>query len=291
MPNQAQTLIAIESFIERVQNNQISNDQILRELQELIPAFHIQYCLNAWYSQHIQVFNGLIHLVESYLQGQSYDGLDMLLEHQVVTLRKVVQNNYSTVLNERHAFQLQELNNQKRLIEYIQCVLQQKSRSLIVRVDLKYPEPVQDLVNIQLFDQHMKVLRNRISNGDRCFSDLEGYVWALEQGGHTTGFHCHLMLIYDGHKHQSDFGLALAVGNYWQEITNGLGAFYTPNDPATKARFEEQGTLALGRIERANLQQCQNVVAYVTYFAQPEKYDQRLRVKLRSGSRTFGTGQ
>lgn len=291
MPNQAQTLIAIKSFIERVQNNQISNDQILSELQELIPAFHIQYCPNVWYSQHIQVFNGLVHLVESYLQGQSYDGLDMLLEHQVVTLRKVVQNNYSNVLNERHAFQLQELNNQKRLIEYIQCVLQQKSRSLIVRVDLKYPEQVQDLVNIQLFDQHMKVLRNRISNGDRCFSDLEGFVWALEQGGHTTGFHCHLMLIYDAHKHQNDFGLALAVGNYWKEITNGLGSFYTPNDPATKARFEEQGTLALGRIERANLQQCQNLVAYVTYFAQPEKYDQRLRVKLRPGSRTFGTGQ
>ncbi len=291
MSNQAQTLIAIESFIERIRNNQISNDQILRELQELIPAFHIQYCSNVWYSQHIQVFIGLIHLVQGYLQGQSYDGLDMLLEHQVVTLRQLVQNNYSTVLNERHAFQLQELNNQKRLIEYIQCVLQQKSRSLIVRVDLKYPEPVQDLVNIQMFDQHMKVLRNRISNGDRCFSNLEGYVWALEQGGNTTGFHCHLMLIYDAHKHQSDFGLALAVGNYWKEITNGLGSFYTPNDPATKARFGEQGTLALGRIERANPQQCQNVVAYVTYFAQPEKYDQRLRVKLRPGSRTFGTGQ
>ncbi|WP_416041138.1 inovirus-type Gp2 protein [Acinetobacter lactucae] len=291
MSQQAQTLIAIESFIERIRNDQITNDQILRELQELIPAFHIQYCSNVWYSQHIQVFIGLIHLVEGYLQGQSYDGLDMLLEHQVVTLRKVVQNNYSTVLNERHAFQLQELNNQKRLIEYIQCVLQQKSRSLIVRVDLKYPEPVQDLVNIQLFDHHMKVLRNRISNGDRCFSDLEGYVWALEQGGYTTGFHCHLMLIYDAHKHQSDFGLALAVGNYWKEITNGLGSFYTPNDRATKARFEEQGTLALGRIERANPQQCQNVVAYVTYFAQPEKYHQRLRVKLRPGSRTFGTGQ
>jgi len=291
MSHQAQTLIAIESFIERIQNNQITNDQILSELQELIPAFHIQYCSNVWYSQHIQVFNGLIHLVENYLQGQSYDGLDMLLEHQVGTLRQLVQSNYSNVLNERHAFQLQELNNQKRLIEYIQCVLQQKSRSLIVRVDLKYPEPVQDLVNIQLFDQHMKTLRNRISNGDRCFSDLEGYVWALEQGGHTTGFHCHLMLIYDAHKHQNDFGLALAVGNCWQEITNGLGSFYTPNELATKTRFAEQGTLALGRIERANPQQCQNVVAYVTYFAQPEKYDQRLRIKLRPGSRTFGTGQ
>ncbi|MDV7460590.1 inovirus-type Gp2 protein [Acinetobacter baumannii] len=291
MSHQAQTLIAIESFIERIQNNQISNDQILRELQELIPAFHIQYCPNVWYSQHIQTFICLIQLIESYLQGQSYDGLDMLLEHQVVTLRQVVQNNYSNVLNERHAFQMQELRNQQRLTKYIEHVLQQKSRFLIVRVDLKYPAQVQDLVNIQLFDQHMKVLRNRISNGDRCFSDLEGFVWALEQGGHTTGFHCHLMLIYDGHKHQNDFGLALAMGNHWQDITNGFGTFYTPNEPTTKSRFAEQGKLALGRIERANLQQCQNVVAYVTYFANPEKYDQRLRVKLSPSSRTFGTGQ
>ncbi|GAA5630776.1 hypothetical protein Acal02_01385 [Acinetobacter calcoaceticus] len=291
MSNQAQTLIAIEHFIDRILYNQISNDQILRELQDLIPAFKIQYSSNVWYSQHIQIFIRLISFVESHLQGQGYDGLDMLLEHQVDTLRNLVHSFHSDIRNQHHAFQLQELRNQQRLTEYIEHVLQQKSRSLIVRVDLKYPVPVQDLVNIQIFDQHMKLLRNRISNGDRCFSNLEGFVWALEQGGHSAGFHCHLMLIYDGHKHQNDFGLALAVGNYWQEITNGLGTFYTPNEPTTKAQFEEKGTLAIGRIERANTQQCQNVIAYIPYFATPEKYDQRLRVKLNSGSRTFGTGQ
>lgn len=291
MSQQAQTLIAIESFIERIRNDQISNDQILCELQELIPSFHIQYCQNVWYSQHIQLFMKLINLIESYLHGQGYDGLDMFLEHQVQNLRDLVHHYYPRIMNEQRAFQMQEIRNQQRLIAYIQQVLQQKSRSLIVRVDLKYPGFLHDQVTIQMFDQHMKILRNRISNGDRCFSDLEGYIWALEQGGQSSGFHCHLMLIYDGHKHQNDFGLALAVGSYWNEITYGLGTFYTPNNPDTKAQFIEQGTLALGRIERANTLQCKNVLSYIHYFAQPEKYDQRLRVKLCSGSRTFGTGQ
>lgn len=291
MFNQVQTLIAVERFIERIQHNQISSDQILQELQELIPAFNIQYSSNVWYSQHIQIFMMLINLIKSYLEGQGYDGLDMLLEYQVNTLRDLVHHNYPDIKSEQRAFQMQEIRNQQRLITYIQQVLQQKSRSLIVRVDLKYPGFLHDTVMIQMFDQHMKVIRNRISNGDRCFSDLEGYVWALEQGGQSSGFHCHLMLIYDGHKHQNDFGLALAVGSYWKEITHGFGTFYTPNNPDTKAKFIEQGTLALGRIERANTQQCQNVLEYIHYFAQPEKYDQRLRVKLCSGSRTFGTGQ
>ncbi|WP_159885966.1 YagK/YfjJ domain-containing protein [Acinetobacter dispersus] len=233
----------------------------------------------------------IIDTVESYLHGQNYCSLDMLLDHQIEPLRALVNAYYQDILIERHAFQLQELSNQNKLREYVARVLNQKSRSLIVRVDLKYHPNVQDQVNIHLFNQHMKVLRNRVSNGDRYFSDLEGFVWALEQGGESSGFHCHLMLIYDGHKRQNDFGLALAIGECWKEITHGLGAFYTPNNPTSKARFEMEGTWALGRKNRANVQHCQSVIAYASYLAQPEKLGQHLRVKPSQCSRSFGTGQ
>lgn len=291
MSNQSKTLLAIESFIERVQCGQIDNGQMVYELQELIPAFYLQHYQNVWYSQHIHIFMRIIDMVESYLQGQNYCSLDMLLDHQIEPLRTLVHFYYRDILNERHAFQLQELSNQNKLKEYIARVLNQKSRSLIVRVDLKYLPNVQDQVNIHLFDQHMKVLRNRISNGDRYFSGLEGFVWALEQGGESSGFHCHLMLIYDGHKRQNDFGLALAIGECWKDITHGLGAFFTPNNPESKARFEMQGTWALGRKDRANVQHCQSVIAYACYLAQPEKLGQYLRVKPSQCSRSFGTGQ
>ena len=39
----------------------------------------------------------------------------------------------------------------------------------------------------------MKTLRNRISNQDGCFSDLQGYAWAVEQG-EQRGYHSHLLL-------------------------------------------------------------------------------------------------
>lgn len=291
MSNQSRTLLAIESFIERVQCGLIDNGEMLYELQELIPAFYLQHFQNVWYSQHIQIFIRIIEMVESYLQGQNYCSLDMLLDHQIEPLRTLVHFYYRDVLNERHAFQLQELSNQNKLKEYITRVLNQKSRSLIVRVDLKYLSNVQDQVNIHLFNQHMKVLRNRISNGDRYFSGLEGFVWALEQGGESSGFHCHLMLIYDGHKRQCDFGLALAIGECWKDITHGLGAFFTPNNPESKARFEMEGMWALGRKDRANVQHCQSVIAYACYLARPEKLSQFLRVKPSQYSRSFGTGQ
>jgi hypothetical protein len=43
----------------------------------------------------------------------------------------------------------------------------------------------------------MSVFIGYIQDGDKCFSDLEGYAWALEQG-EEKGYHCHLLLIYNG---------------------------------------------------------------------------------------------
>ena len=289
--NQTQILLAIESFIERIQHDQIDDGQILRSLQELIPAFEQQHVIGTHYGRHVDIFIILMKQVQSYLQRQCYAELDTLLCQQVDVLRALVHQSYPWVGTERCAFQMQEMRNQQSLQNYIAQVLQQKSRSLVVRVDLKYPLNCQEQITAQLFDQHMKILRNRISNGDRCFADLEGFVWAMEQGGKSTGYHCHLLLIYDGHKHQNDYGLAMAVGACWREITQGLGNFSTSHEPEMKQRFEQEGTLAIGRIERKNLQQIQNVLNYVKYFTKPEKYDQRLRAKASSRSRTFGTGQ
>ena len=288
--NQAQTLIAIESMIDGIHYKQRDNGHIRDQLQVLIPAFKIQHIENVWYSQHIQIFIHLMNNVDYYLKGHSYDNIDTFLDQEVDFLRSLVDVNYSHVHVERNAFQMQETRNRQSLREYMTRVMHQKSRSLVVRVDLKYLTHCHEQIDIISFSQHMATLRNRISNGDRCFADLEGFVWAMEQGGRSGGFHCHLMLIYDGHKHQNDYGLAIAVGHLWREITNDMGCFYTSNDPETKQRFADQDKLMLGRIERSDAKLLQNVIDY-DYFAQPDKVDQRMRVKLQCRSRTFGTGQ
>jgi hypothetical protein len=158
-----------------------------------------------------------------------------------------------------------------------------------VRVDLYLNEEGAIDVSMVEYAQYMKTLRNRISNKDGCFSDLQGYAWAVEQGK-QRGYHCHLLLIYDGHKHQNDCYLGLEVGKCWQKLLNGKGAFFTSNHPDYKAKFRDAGSLGVGMIHRNNASEVANAINVGVYLVKPEKDDQFLRVKSPK-MRTFGTGQ
>lgn len=97
-------------------------------------------------------------------------------------------------------------------------------------------------------------------------------------------------MIYDGHKHQNDFGLALQVGQCWREITDNQGCFFTSNAPEYKRQFECRGTLGIGMIHRGDPQQVQNAINAAMYLVNPEKEDQYLRARV-NGMRTFGKGR
>ncbi|MDO7412022.1 inovirus-type Gp2 protein [Acinetobacter baumannii] len=125
-------------------------------------------------------------------------------------------------------------------------------------------------------------------NQDTCFEDLQGYAWAIEQA-EKKGYHSHLLLIYDGHKHQNDFGLASMVGESWNEITEDQGYFFTSNTPEYKNRLEQKGVLGIGMIHHDNPQQVQNAINAAMYLVNSEKDEQHLRARIKA-MRTFGRG-
>lgn len=182
----------------------------------------------------------------------------------------------------------QEKTNTKKLDTYMRQMLNHYSRLLIIRVDLGYLKDTIHLVSIEDFHQHLKKLRDFIGKKESCFEGLHGNVIALEQG-HDRGYHCHLLLMYDGSKHESDWYFAEIVGEKWQSITGGLGSHYNCHKSKYKQKYKDTGTLGIGMIHRKNCIDVENTVRVALYLTRPDKEDQHLRIKL-PGMKTFTHG-
>lgn len=182
-----------------------------------------------------------------------------------------------------------EVKNQNKLRDYLTQLLHYYARLLFVRVDFAIKKEHQHEVDIEKFQSYLKVMSNRYSNQDSCFSDLQGYAWAIEEGM-DKGLHCHTLLIFDGNKHQNDFGLGLQIAQYWTELTQGKGCCFISNDPEYKKKFIQSDTLGIGMIHRDHLKEVHNALNAAQYLVNPEKELQHLRVRL-PRMRTFGTGQ
>nr|WP_218954700.1 inovirus-type Gp2 protein [Acinetobacter sp. YH12098] len=87
-------------------------------------------------------------------------------------------------------------DNQGSLKNYFNELLQRHRKLLLVRVDLSYRALAQS--SISQFNRDIKKLVSRIQDKDTIFKDQVGYVYRLEQGGKSRGYHCHLLLIYNG---------------------------------------------------------------------------------------------
>ncbi|WP_372829262.1 hypothetical protein [Psychrobacter maritimus] len=183
----------------------------------------------------------------------------------------------------------QEKVNTKKLDIYMRQMLNHYSKLLIVRVDLGYSKDTIHLVSIEDFHQHSKKLREFIGKKESCFKGLQGNVIALEQG-HDRGYHCHLLLMYNGSRHESDWYFAETVGEKWRSITGGLGSYYNCHNSQYKQKYKDAGTLGIGMIHRKNPIEIENSVRVALYLTRPYKEDQHLRIKL-PGMKTFTRGK
>ncbi len=102
-------------------------------------------------------------------------------------------------------YQLQKLSEQEELKNYLTQLTTHYQRLLFVRVDLGYFENKQNQITIGDFSDHIDTLDELIANEQGLFQYLQGYAWALEQG-ESKGYHCHLLLIYDGARRQKGMG-------------------------------------------------------------------------------------
>lgn len=179
--------------------------------------------------------------------------------------------------------------NQRNLEAYFTGLVERHRKLLLVRVDLHYSSEKHP--DMKRFNQDIEKLISRVQNKDTIFKDQVGYAYRLEQGGKSRGYHCHLLIIYNGSLRCKDSYLGQAAGELWQkEITRGDGEFYNCNQSEHKRHYQQEDRLGIGMIPREDQTKVNNARVTISYLARPEKDDQYLRGKL-SGMREFGKGQ
>ncbi|MGP5505235.1 YagK/YfjJ domain-containing protein [Psychrobacter celer] len=284
--NQSQLISNVDRLVRDVLFGTISFQQIKSQLNELYYSFMISFDPELKYLKPIQAF------IESTntIVGDAYPYNVFWDNEKTVQLIQLLSNYKKTIKQDYNAWRYQSNQNSKSLEPNIRNLISNHSRLLFVRVDLKYIQEISNHITIHDFKFHMKKLRDAIHNGDTCFTHLLMYAWSLEQGEENGGFHCHLLLIFDGSKHYKDIYLADQVGQKWQAITEGVGYCFILNTKEYKEGLARYGKLGIGMIHRNNMQEVENAVEAALYLTRPDKRDgsyQRLKVSV-PNMNTFG---
>lgn len=293
--NESTSLIAIEQFLEDVYNGYYIHDdeEFKHQLIEAVLVFKLVHREDLTYCHVVRIMKKVLIAVDYALEKlelHAYEDILKFEQHHIFHIQSMVQYEMKSALCERVEFKHREECNAKKLEGYLNQLLTHYSRLLFVRVDLSILQKYQDNWDIENFSMALAILRNRIANQDGCFSDLQGYAWALEQGV-KKGYHCHLLLIYDGNEHKEDSALAKMVGQYWEVITMNQGTSYNCNRKENIRKFEINGMLGIGMIHRDQPLQVNNAIRTAMYLANPDKKGQHMRVKTSPQMKTFGIGQ
>ena len=284
--NHSQLMSNVDRLVRHVLSSTINFQQVKSQLNEFYYSFMISLDSEFRYSKPIQAFIESTNMIigDAYAYNVFWDNEKTVQFIQLLSdYEKAIKKDYS-------AWRYQCHQNGKRLEPNIRALISDNPRLLFVRVDLKYIQDLSHHITIRDFDFHMKKLRDAIHNGDTCFKHLLSHAWSLEHGGKNGGFHCHLLLIFDGEKHYKDNYLADQVGQKWRDITEGVGYCFILNTKKYKDDLARYGKLGIGIIHRNNLQEVENAVNAALYLTKPDKRDgsyQRLKVSL-PNMNTFG---
>jgi hypothetical protein len=301
MKNEISVVMAIEQLMQdvaRIHDQKRcaiwKRDQLLKDCVqrccELIPAFVALETLELQLQFPISNFRRVVLVIQSLCQIHRLRPQEIHASPYWFDVIKVLYIGQREWALDRKTFYAQEINNSLSMETYLREVLQRHCKSLIVRVDLKYKQEIKGSISIAEVHLHLSKLLKRISDRDTCFKDLIGYAWALEQGGKGGGYHVHLLLIYNGNKHQNGWYFADQVSLLWGKITEGKGCHFNLHDAEYRKRYIENGTDGLDKLIRGDESRLQNVLRIGRYFTCPNKYDQRLRIKKRR-MKTFDHGQ
>jgi len=255
------------------------------ELAELLSDFDQLYCRSYCYFGYIKAWCNL--LTERNLRGLNLDQLVEKLKCETFVSYQAYFKAYTRQQRKdirRH--RENEIRNSKSLLRRLDAAIAQYSKSEVVRVDLAYLQEHHHLNGIAAFYHDLEELRKDINKRKEPFNELVDYAWALEQG-ETKGYHCHLLLIFNGHKRQKGWAIADKVGKLWKSITKQEGCYFNCHDPEQIKKYKELGILGIGRIHRDNLIEVKNMRTAGLYLVAPEKEAQQLRVKCKAKMRTY----
>ncbi len=267
--NEPQTLLAIENLMKKVIQKTYRWQDIESDLSKLRNDAKLIYDSNRTYSPLIQAYFDLLpELIKK--------------EDEIIFLSPIVFRQFQSALRQDHKSFLKKNKtkrerNWKPLRKYFDDMVSHYCKLLLVRVDLNYPEETHP--GVTKFAEHMKVLLKRIHDKDTIFEGQIGYAYRLEQGGKSRGYHCHLLVIYNGSLHCNDNYYGHEIGQLWRKkITKESGGFFNCNQASNKQHYRNKGTLGIGMIKRCDEKSVHNAFNVIRYLAMSEKADQYMRV-------------
>lgn len=279
--NEAQTLLTIENLMKTVIQKTYRWRDLRSDLNRLREDAQLIYDSNRIYSPLIQAYFDLLpELIKK--------------EDEAIFLSPMVFKQFQIRLrNEHNSFlgkaEKKRERNWRKLREYFDGFVDRHRKLLLVRVDLNYPSETHP--GVTKFAEHIRVLLKRIHDKDTIFEGQIGYAYRIEQGGKSRGYHCHLLVIYNGSLHYKDSYYGHEIGRLWKEkITKGCGGFFNCNQASHKRHYRYEGTLGVGMIERHNHKSVSNAFEVIRYLANTEKVNQYLRVWWK-GKNQFNTGE
>ncbi|MEB0027397.1 inovirus-type Gp2 protein [Pseudomonas sp. MH9.2] len=278
-------IIQTQSGYERVQRTRIS--KYVDSMQQMFDLFDDRHPYG--YSEHLQAFWEAcqdIGLERSpagvtclNVQGTAYLDFYHAMNVLVARIRQLISSKrYKRKADDRR---YEASRKQATLSEYVSQVLDRYSRTVVVRVDLHYRAMAWPRLRIEhVFNDLDKLIRARERNP--IFEHETGYICSVEHG-EDKGFHIHAAFFFNGAGVRSDFAKARKIGELWEQITCGLGYFFSCNDD--KDRYGDE--LGIGVIKRADSEACRKVINAVSYLTKDNQY---LRMKP-VGARAYRTGR
>lgn len=285
---ESEILFRVEQFVEQVRTKTIFNpDEFKQQLIEHLTLFTEVYKPDLYYSARLQLFAKIRLQVNRAINFGDYDILEYADAPSIDNLRALFDQDTNAIKQECIKRRNNCQGNAIALENYLNLLLRHYSKLMVVRVDLKYRQDAQHLINIFQFKKDTKSLCKAMGQNRKCFVNLQGFIWTMEQGDEDGHYHIHLLLLYDANCHQSDYCTGKAVGELWEQMTLGRGTYFNCNDSIYKDRLTQRKHCGLGRIKRDDSAAQDNVRAMAQYLV---KDSQHLRVKGTSGMRTFGKG-
>lgn len=211
-------------------------------------------------------------------------------QHAYFTNYPYKRDIYSDLTHPIHKYSSSYLLND--CIEYINRIFYWNSQPLFVRVDLRYTQDFADSITIERIQLDRDRLLADRRNFPALFRGLLGYMWCLEVGEFRTGYHIHLLLIYDGTVRTSSINVVDELKPIWKyKITKGEGEVFSPN--LQENQFAAKGTLGIGLIHRSDVRLRVNLIERViAYIVKKSCNFQELSGSTLSGEfHTFGRGQ
>ncbi|MBN2990629.1 inovirus-type Gp2 protein [Pseudomonas cedrina subsp. fulgida] len=257
------------------------------DIQQMIDLFdeHSQYR----YSEHLQAFWEACQYIgiERSPVGPVClnDDRTAYLDHRrsmnllVVRIRQLTREQWYR--RKRSDRRYQAGDQESRVTEYTDSVLDRYARTVVVRVNLYYLKASQARQRVeQVFDDLDRFVAERERNP--IFKHETGFICAVEQG-ESRGYHIHAAFFFNGAQLRGDIYKASQIGELWGSVTQGRGYFDSCNQD--KERYE--GRLGIGVIYR-NDQQVRSHVHYAMHYL--VKDDQQLRLRP-LGARCLRVGQ